>query len=68
MSGKKGEKVDLGALKARRAIIWGKLPGFPVWPCRFTSGAEEEHLASKKAKSSKTDQVAVVFLGKYLEK
>ncbi len=68
MSSKKGEKVDLSALRAKGAIIWGKLPGFPVWPCRFTSKAEEDNLSSKKAKSSKMDQVAVVFLGKYLEK
>ena len=68
MGPKASEKIDLSSLQSRGAIIWGRLPGFPVWPCRFTSKAEENNLASKKAKSAKIDQVAVVFLGKYLEK
>jgi hypothetical protein len=59
---------DWRELEKREAIIWGKLPGFPNWPCRFCSEPETKHLTSKKSKSTKMDQVAVVFLGKYLEK
>ena len=51
----------------KRGYHLGQAPGFPVWPCRFTSKAEENNLAVKRP-SAKIDQVAVVFLGKYLEK
>lgn len=44
-------------------IVWARMPGYPAWPARYCSAPEEAALSKKKARSTKTFQSAVVFLG-----
>ena len=48
--------------------VWGKLPGYPPWPCRYASTAEVATLNKTKKESSKCAQSGVIFLGLKLEK
>jgi PWWP domain len=51
------------SLKKTISVVWAKMPGFVHWPARYCSPAEEARLQRKKAKSTKTEQTGVVFLG-----
>jgi hypothetical protein len=54
------------------SIFWGRVGGFPWWPCRMASAAEREKLlaslSSQKTADRNKDKHCVVFLGSPLQK
>jgi hypothetical protein len=56
--------VTVAALKKKKTPIWARMLGFPQWPARFCSTFEEVQLQQKKA--PRPGQVAVIFLGRYV--
>lgn len=56
---------QLAKWRKQSTPVWGKLGGFPYWPCRVLTEAEEENFAKKAKKPNPKSGtiVGVIFLG-----
>lgn len=75
----RGSKLETGReelflfllTEKKMPVYWGRIGGFPWWPCRKASSVERERLLSsmnQRAAERSQDKHCVVFLGSLLQK